>query len=256
MAAAERAGWGRGARRSESTRAGGGSEPGAQPGNREEPGRSAEPAARDMAKAGRAGEGGRGAGAGGRAGQGRARGRDGAARGGQRIQVRRARRWAEVPEGAGGGGEARPPRVQQGLGAPRVLPVPTVSSWDTASPSPRRRCGPCPAGLWAPGPPSGDPANPGAGAEGPSRGRRSIPCSPLRGAPHVPPLEISRTRQPPDPSAGRTPRFLLGKGGCPAPHPSDRPAPSPRRTREQSLRFGGATPSRVRGAALPPTQAV
>lgn len=59
MAAAERAGWGRGARRSESTRAGGGSEPGAQPGNREEPGSSAEPAARDMAKAGRAGEGGR-----------------------------------------------------------------------------------------------------------------------------------------------------------------------------------------------------
>lgn len=204
MAAAERAGWGRGARRSESARAGGGSEPGAQPGKREEPGSSAEPAARDMAKAGRAGEGGRAP-----EGRAEARGRDPRGRGGLPVQVKRSRRWAEVPAGAGGGGEARPRRVQKGLGAPRVLPVPTVTSWDTASPSPRPRWEgpglrrPVQPGCGRPDHLPDDPAGPGAGP----------PLHPLLPKPGRPPRPATRYLQDatvprPQPGLG----FFLARG--------------------------------------------
>lgn len=89
-----------------------------------------EPAARAMAKAGRAGEGGR------REGRAASGGGTRAARGGgPPVQVSPRRRWAEVLGGPGGRRRGRPPgSVARGLRAPRVLPAPPVTSWDTASP--------------------------------------------------------------------------------------------------------------------------
>lgn len=241
MAAAERAGWGRGARRSESTRAGGGSEPGAQPGTARSraaqrspppgtwPRRAVQVRAGGRRRAGPWLGGGTRAARGGAAGPG-----DPLAQVGVGSRGRRGRRRGQTPARAEGARRAR------------VLPVPTVTSWDTTSPSPRLRCkGP---GLLRPVQPGcgrpyrllEDPASPGAGAERLSRGRRSTPCSPNQGAPLVLPLAKSRTRQSPAPSSGRRPRFLLGKEGCPTPHPSDRPAPSPHRTPIRGGRVSGA----------------
>lgn len=117
MAAGERAGWGRGARRSESTRAGGGSEPGPSPGAARSRAAQPEPAARDMAKAGRAGEGGRAPGGQGRWLEGGTRSAPGGAAGpGEPL--------AQVGGGSGraavGGVEAGPPaRAERVPRAPR-----------------------------------------------------------------------------------------------------------------------------------------
>lgn len=180
--------------------------------------------------------------------------------------MNRSRRWALVPEGAGGGGEARPRRVQKGLGAPRVLPVPTVTSWDTTSPSPRPRCkGP---GLLRPVQPGGGrPYHLLETRPARARGPRGCPAAaapshaPQTGAPPTSchSLYPGRDSPPPPAQAGDQGFFLARRvaprrilGTVPPPPPT-----GPGEAEPQVRRSEGATSSGVlRGAALPPTQAV
>lgn len=197
VAAAERAGRGRGARRSESARAGGGSAPG--PGQRTARSGAAqrEPAARDMAKAGRAGEGERAPG-----GQGpRTRGGTRLARGGAggpgepRTQV-----GGGSGRVAAGSGEARPPERAEGapraprpscapghlVGHPVPLAMAPLAGTRAAAP------------LFSPAVGAHHPpeACPGMGTVGLSRGCHFIPRPPTqtRTRPLVLPLALSRTR--------------------------------------------------------------
>lgn len=119
------------------------------------------------------------------------------------AQVSPSRRWAEVPGGLQWAVlKPDPRRVQRGFRAPRVLPVPTVTSWDTASPSPWPRWKgpglwrPWPVRLWELSPPSGGPGQTQVRRpKGLSRGCRCIPRPLARTRLLVLPLALSRTQQ-------------------------------------------------------------